>query len=78
MSEHANDEFERGRIHEKVREHDRRLQAINGSIDRAEAAINKLSSEVAKISVKVGIASAVAALVGSAATGVVVTLVTKG
>lgn len=78
MSEHANDEFERGRIHEKVREHDRRLQAINGSIDRAEAAINKLSSEVAKISVKVGIASAVAALVGSAATAVVVSLVTKG
>lgn len=78
MSEHDNDEFERGRIHEKVREHDRRLQAINGSIDRAEAAINKLSSEVAKISVKVGIASAVAALVGSAATAVVVTLVTKG
>ena len=33
-------EFERGQMHEKVREHDRRLDAINGSIDRAEEAIS--------------------------------------
>lgn len=67
------DEFQRGRLTEKVAEHDRRLFAINGSIDRAEAAINGLREEVARIAVKVGVAAFLAGLFGSGATAVIVT-----
>lgn len=41
------DQFERGRLHEKVIEHDRRLVAINGSIDRNADETAGLRSEVA-------------------------------
>jgi hypothetical protein len=70
------DEFERGRLHEKVREHDRRLLAINGSIDRAEAAINGLRTEVAKMTVRVAVATSIATLIGSGITAVVVAKLT--
>jgi hypothetical protein len=68
----VDDEYQRGRLTEKVAEHDRRLNAINGSIDRAEAAINGLREEVARITVKVGIAAFIAGLVGSGITAVIV------
>ena len=70
------DGFHAGRIEEKVSEHDRRLNAINGSIDRAEETISLLREDVRGIGVKVGvyagIAAFVAAIVGSAASGVIV------
>lgn len=72
----APDDFERGRLHEKVQEHDRRLRAINGSIDRAEVAITDLRTEVAKLATRVALASAVAALIGSGVTAAVVAYVT--
>jgi hypothetical protein len=70
------DDFERGRLHEKVQEHDRRLQAINGSIDKAQAAITQLSTEVTKITVRVAVATSIATLVGSGITAVVVAKLT--
>lgn len=68
--------FERGRLHEKVLEHDRRLDAINGSIDRAEQAVSALREDVRGLSVRVGMYAAVAAFAastaGSVVTGVVI------
>jgi hypothetical protein len=70
------DGVEVGQWREKVREHDRRLNAINGSIDRAEEAITGLREDVRGIGVKVGVYAGLAAFlastVGSIVTGVVI------
>lgn len=75
------DGFHAGRIQEKVSEHDRRLNAINGSIDRAEAAISGLREDVKGIGVKVGVYAAIAAfvsgIVGSLATAVIAIKLTQ-
>lgn len=75
-------EFERGALTEKVREHDRRLAAINGSIDRAEAAQTALTATVADLALKVegigvkvamyaAIAAGVAGIAGSVVAAVI-------
>lgn len=70
------DGFHAGQMQERVAEHDRRLAAIIGSIDRAETAISALREDVGKIGVRVGIYAAMAAFVasiaGSIVTGVIV------
>lgn len=77
-----NGEFERGALTEKVREHDRRLQAINGSINRAEATQRDLTATVADLALKVegigvkvavyaGIAAGVAGVAGSVVAAVI-------
>lgn len=78
-----NTEYERGKQAEKIAEHDRRLDAINGSIDRAEEAVVALRKDVHQVALtvngigaKVGVYAAFAAfsasLFGSVATGVVI------
>ena len=82
-SQTSQSEYQRGQQAEKIAEHDRRLDAINGSIDRAEETIvgmrgdiHQLALTVNGIGVKVGayagIAAFVAAIVGSAASGLIV------
>jgi len=70
-----------GQTREQVREHGRRLDAMNGSIDRAEQAISGLREDVKGIGVKVGIyaaiAASVAAIVGSAASGLIIYIITN-
>lgn len=79
-------DFEHGQQYEKIVEHDRRLDAINGTIDRAEEAISGLRQDVHQlalavngIGVKVGgyaaLAAFVAAIVGSTASGIIIYLV---
>ena len=76
-------EYERGKQAERIAEHDRRLNAINGSIDRAEETIvgmrqdvHNLALTVNGIGVKVGVYAGLAAFIasglGSIATGIIV------
>lgn len=76
-------EFERGAQAEKIREHDRRLDAINGSIDRAEETVVALRKDIhqvaltvnglgVKVGVYAGLAAFIASTAGSVVTGVIV------
>lgn len=73
--ESFSDGFHAGRIQEKVAEHDRRLNAINGSIDRAEASVSALREDVRGLGVKVGVYAAVAAFVAGLAGSIVTAIV---
>lgn len=66
---------QQGRIEERIAEHDRRLNAINGSIDRAELAINTLSQQVATLGVRVGLYAALGAAASSVVMGIVASLI---
>lgn len=76
-------EYERGKQAERIAEHDRRLNAINGSIDRAEEAVIALRQDIhsvaltvngigVKVGVYAGLAAFIASGVGSIATGLIV------
>lgn len=75
MNASFEDGFQAGTLQEKVREHDRRLNAINGSIDRAEAALSAVREDVRGLGVRVGVYAAVAAFVASAAGSIVTAVV---
>lgn len=64
-----------GALEERVTEHDRRLAAINGSIDRAEQAISNLSTQVGNLGVRVGLYAALGAAAASAVVGIAASLV---
>ncbi len=66
MNALAQDEYWRGQTDSRIEEHDRRLDAINGSIDRSEAAVTNLKIAVEKVSTRVAIYAAVGGLIGSA------------
>lgn len=77
------DGYHAGQLRERVSEHDRRLNAINGSIEAAQrsdveltATVAELARKVEGIGVRVGMYAAMAAFVasiaGSIVTGVVV------
>lgn len=77
------DGYHAGKMSERVNEHDRRLNAINGSIDRSEQAQLQLTATVAdlarkvegigsKVGVYASIGAFVASVIGSVVTGVVV------
>ena len=61
MISEPSSEFERGRYAERVHEHGRRLDAINGSIDRTGQSLNELELTVARIGRTVAIYAALAA-----------------
>lgn len=77
MSDSYGDDFERGRIHERVTEHGRRLDAINGSIDRAESAISGLRVDFGRLATRVGIYAAIAAGVAGIVGSIVAAFILK-
>lgn len=70
------DGFADGQLREKIREHDRRLIAINGSIDRAETTLAGLRTDVdvffGKVKVWGFVAVSLLGLISPIVTGIVV------
>ena len=62
----------------RVDDAERRLDAVNGNIERVWQAIGKLDRTVAGIAARVAIASGIAALIGSAGAMVAVYFITRG
>lgn len=61
-----------GRTEERLEEHDRRLDTINGSIARGAGALVELRLEVKGLATRVGVWAAVGAAVSSAVVSVAV------
>lgn len=68
-------EYWKGRMDEKVAEHDRRLEAINGNIADTAAALSSVQVELAGIKTKVAAWSALGGLAGSGFVAVAVGLI---
>lgn len=62
----------------RVDEHDRRLDAINGNIEKMWQSLGKLDRTVAGLVGRVAVAASVAALVGSGLMTIAVYFITKG
>lgn len=75
MSDMEDAAFDRGRMHEKVVEHDRRLNAINGSIDRAEQALSKVDKKIDVLTGKLRVWAAMAAFIAGVVSPVVSSLI---
>lgn len=71
----------RGRTDQRIYEHDRRLDAINGSIKEGSDAITALAIEMGKLTTRVGVYAAiggvVAASVSSGLTAIIVFFLTR-
>lgn len=62
----------------RVDEHDRRLDAINGNVEKMWQSLGKLDRTVAGLIGRVAVAAAVAALIGSGLVTIAVYFLTKG
>lgn len=67
-----------GRTDARVEDAERRLNAVNGNIERMGQALSQLDRTVAGLVAKVAVASAFAALVGSGAMTLIVYFISHG